>query len=381
LLALGENVAGLAGRPRAGELEVHIDGETAYRALETAISEARHHVHLEYYIWENDSTGRRFRDLLAERAKQGIEVRVLVDALGSGKATDAFWRPLTDAGGAVELFNPLRLKRFRPRLLNFRSHRKIAIIDGELAFTGGMNISDCHTSTVRGPLAWRDTHVRARGAVVRGLQMVFLGDWEFASDEAVSGQPYFPPELALERPVTAQIFASGPDENLDAIHKLYVGAIMAARRRVLLTSPYFVPDEALRTALEAASLGGAEVSVLVPKDGDVPLVAAAARSYYPELVAAGVRVFEYGPPVLHAKTLVVDDLVAVIGTANADPRSFKLNFEVALAAWDPETCEVLASAFERDLERSTEVTTATIDAWPLPRRIASAGARLFSPML
>ncbi len=381
LVALGENVSGLVGRPRAAELDVYLDGASAYRALEEAITAAEHHVHLEYYIWDADRTGTRFRDLLARRALEGIEVRVLLDALGTAKTSSDFWEPLRRAGGRVESFNPLRLTRFRPRLVNFRSHRKIAVIDGTIAFTGGMNVADYHTSEAVDDAAWRDTHVRVLGPSARGLQMVFLGDWEFAAGEAVAGQRYFPPERALSAPVTAQVFASGPDENYDAIHKLYVGAIAAARRRVLLTSPYFVPDEALRVALETASLGGAEVCVLVPKNGDVPLVAAAARSYYPELVASGVRVFEYGPPVLHAKTLVVDDLVAVIGTANADPRSFRLNFEVALAAWDPGACEELAAAFRADLARATEVTAEAIAQWPLPRRIASAGARLFSPIL
>ena len=381
LVALGENVAGLVGRPRAAELEIFLDGASSYGSLAEAIEGAKHHVHLEYYIWDPDRTGSRFRDLLTRKAREGVEVRVLIDAFGTAKTPDSFWSPLLAAGGRVESFNPLRITRFRPRLVNFRTHRKIAVIDGLVAFTGGMNIADCHTKEAVGTEAWRDTHLRAFGPIARGLQMVFLGDWEFASGEAVAGQAYFPPEPELRSAISAQVFASGPDENYDSIHKLYVGAVSSARRRVLLSSPYFVPDEALRVALETAALGGAEVSVLVPKDGDVPLVAAAARSYYPELVASGVRVFEYGPPVLHAKTLVVDDFVAIVGTANADPRSFRLNFEVALAAWDPTTCDALAAAFEADLAHATAITEQTIAEWSIGRRIASAGARLFSPIL
>lgn len=381
LVALGENVTGLVGRPRAAELELFLDGASSYTSLAAAIEGAKHHVHLEYYIWDPDQTGTRFRDLLTRKAREGVEIRVLLDAFGTAKTPDSFWAPLRAAGGRVESFNPLRITRFRPRLVNFRTHRKIVVIDGLVAFTGGMNIADCHTSEVVGTEAWRDTHLRAVGPITRGLQMVFLGDWEFATDEAVSGQAYFPPEAELQTPISAQVFASGPDENFDAIHKLYVGAVSSARRRVMLCSPYFVPDEPLRVALETAALGGAQVTVLVPKDGDIPLVAAAARSYFPELVASGVRVFEYGPPVLHAKTLVVDDLVAVVGTANADPRSFRLNFELVLAAWDPATCDALAAAFEVDLARATPITERTIAEWSLGRRIASAGARLFSPIL
>jgi cardiolipin synthase len=175
--------------------------------------------------------------------------------------------------------------------------------------------------------------------------------------------------------------ASGPDENHNVIHKLFIGSIASARQRVLLTAPYFVPDESLYVALSTAALSGVDVRVLVPAKNDLRLVGAASRSYYPELVNAGVRIFEYGPPMLHAKTLVVDDFLSVVGTANADARSFRLNFEVILACYDRPTCEELAAAFERDLGSTREVTSEVIDGYRFPQRLFQNFARVLSPTL
>ena len=175
--------------------------------------------------------------------------------------------------------------------------------------------------------------------------------------------------------------ASGPDENHNVIHKLFVGSIASARERVLLTAPYFVPDEALLVALSTAALSGVDVRVLVPAKNDLRLVGAASRSYYPDLIDAGVRIYEYGPPMLHAKTLVVDHSLAVVGTANADARSFRLNFEVLLACYDRVTCDELASAFHEDLRKSREITDEVIDGYRFPQKLFQNFARLFSPTL
>lgn len=384
LIALCEHAAGRAARPRHAALEILRTGRAKYAALERAISEASHHVHLEYYIWEPDRIGTRLRDALVERAKAGVEVRVLVDGFGSSKAHDRFWGPLVEAGGRVRRFNELSLARWRPRMANFRTHRKIAVIDGAVGFTGGMNVTDVHTDEHSGEAAWRDTHVRLEGPAVKGLSMVFFEDWGYATGEPAQIAPYVAERERTSAPagsVWTQIVASGPDEDLDAIHKLFFASIAGAGRRVLLTTPYFVPDEPIFQALTTAALRGADVRVLVPAAGDVPLVAAAARSYYPELVAAGVRIFEHGAPVLHAKTLVIDDVVAIVGTANTDNRSFRLNFEVVCAIYDAATCEELAAMFAQDLERSREVTRNDIRKEPFARRLYTSAARLLSPIL
>ncbi len=381
LISLIESSVGRAGRCRAGEIEIFLDGRSKYEALAEAIQGAGRHVHLEYYIYEPDRVGTRLRDLLTERAKAGVEVRVLVDGFGSSKAARRFWEPLVTAGGQVRRFNELSFSRWRPRMANFRTHRKIVVIDGVVGFTGGMNVSECHTSEFRGDEAWRDTHVRVSGPIVKGLQLVFFEDWHYAGGDAPEVDRYLPEVSSLERAgFPMQVVSSGPDEGLDAIHKLFFVAIASGQRRVQLTTPYFVPDETLVNALNAAALRGAEVTVLVPEGGDQPFVAAAARSYYPELLESGVRIYEYDEPVLHAKTLVVDD-VAIVGTANADNRSFRLNFEVAVAVHSDKVAAQLDRAFRDDLARAREVTLRECRKWPLLKRLVSSTARLFSPIL
>ncbi|MCB9597224.1 MAG: cardiolipin synthase [Sandaracinaceae bacterium] len=382
LVRLLARTVGRAGRPRRAGLTVYYDGKSKYDALEKAIAEAGRHIHMEYYIWEPDRIGSRIRDGLVKRAKEGVEVRVLVDGFGSSKAHDEFWEPLRRAGGQVRRFNALTLMKWRPRMVNFRTHRKIAVIDGVIAFTGGMNISEVHTAEFSGEDAWRDTHVQLRGEAAKGLQMVFFEDWHYAGGDAPEVDRYLAEVGSLDYGEhLVQIVSSGPDENLDAIHKLFFAAIAGATERVQLTTPYFVPDETTLNALNTAALGGVDVTVLVPEGGDAPFVAAAARTYYPELLETGVKIYELpDPPVLHAKTLVVDDL-AVIGTANTDNRSFRLNFEVVAAIHDRAIADQLSDKLAEDLGRARRITLAALQKAPLYRRLYSSAARLFSPML
>lgn len=382
LMTMCEAAGGRSARARTANIALYFRGVDKYRAVLEAIEGAEHHIHLEYYIWEPDQIGTRIRDALAARARQGIEVRVLVDGFGSSRATSRFWRPLVEAGGVVARFNALTLNRFRPRMSNFRTHRKIVVVDCAIAFTGGMNVSDVHTEEMSGERAWRDTHLRIEGAAVKGLQMLFLEDWHFATGTTPAGDRYLDaPSEHPSREHIVQIVASGPDENLDAIHKLFFASIAGAHARVLLTTPYFVPDDPILSALTTAALRGADVRVLVPEIGDSAIVAAAARSYYPELVDAGVRIFEYRPAVLHAKTLVVDDDLAVVGTANTDNRSFRLNFEVVAALYQKADCDALADVFEKDIASAREITAKDIERMPLGLRLVTSSARLLSPIL
>jgi cardiolipin synthase len=373
---------------RADRVEVHDDGDDSYRALTAAIEAAQHHVHLEYYIWEPDAVGIALRDLLARRAASGVEVRVLVDAVGSNRLPRRFWAPLAKAGGEVAVFNPLRLSRLRPQLVNFRTHRKLVVCDGATGFVGGMNISRLHSRAHVGAAAWRDTHLRIEGEPVRKLQRIFFEDWMFARPRfraaAVDNERYFP-ALHSGAGAWTQVISSGPDEDNDAIHRFYFGAINAGTRRIWMTTPYFIPDEAILTALLTAALRGVDVRLLVPKKGDSRLVTAASRSYFDDLVNGGVRVYEYGPPMLHAKTLLVDDDIAVAGTANVDNRSFRLNFELIAVAYDTALAGTLAAHFVRDLGRASPYRK------PSPRRMrrlrtladrfVDSLARLFSPVL
>jgi len=382
LIRLCEGAVGLESLARSADVTTYFDGDSAFAAIERDIGGARHHVHLEYYIWSPDRLGTRLRDLLCRRAREGVEVRVLVDGVGSFSAGSRFWRPLREAGGQVVVFNPISPLNLRRRMANFRTHRKIAVIDGTVGFTGGMNVSEHHVAELSGDAAWRDSHLRLRGPAVKGLQMVFLADWHYAHGETPQGPPYIPePGGCPPGAQLVQVVPSGPDENRDAIQKLFFSSIAGASDRVLLTTPYFVPDETMVRSLETAALRGADVRVLVPRGGDIRLVAAAARSYYPELLEQGVRIFEYGPAVLHAKTLVVDDDLAVVGTANVDNRSFRLNFEVVVAVYQRSVCNELARVFDRDLARAEEITLEMTAAEPFSRRLSAATARLLSPLL
>jgi cardiolipin synthase len=371
--------AGEAPPLRARELELYTEGEPAYAALVAAIAAACHHVHLEYYIWEPDHIGARLRDALIERARAGVEVRLLLDATGSRQARGAFLRPLREAGARIGWFNPVGFVSLRRKRADFRTHRKIVVVDGDVGFTGGMNVTDVHTAEFTTP-AWRDTHLRLTGSAVRALQRVWLEDWLFATGEQLAAARYLP-EASHEDGRIVQIVSSGPDTTEFAIHKILFAVVNQANHRLWLTTPYFVPDDPLQAALVTAALRGLDVRLLLPRKGDSRLVDLAARSYFPELLAAGVRIYELTERFVHAKTIVVDDEVAIVGTANLDNRSFRLNFEVVAVLYDRAAACTLAEAFERDLATTSTCATADYDRQPLPRRLGQAVARLFSPLL
>lgn len=349
LVTVGERL-GQGGARCASAVKLLSDGDSCFGALEEAITAARHHVHLEYYIWEPDRVGTHVRDLLVEARRRGVEVRALYDAMGSPRVNDAFWAPLREAGGEVRPFNPFRFSPKGLNLANFRTHRKIVVCDGSVGFLGGMNLHDPESKVGSGDGAWRDEHVRIEGEPVRRLQRLFFESWAFTEGtvplDAGTVSRYFPAPRGGGPAV--QILASGPDDETAPILAFYLAALSTARRRVYIETPYLVPDEALESALFVAHLRGVDVQIVVPKEGDSKLVTAASRTYCQALVRAGISVFEYGPPMLHAKTMVVDDSVAVVGTANLDNRSFRLNFEVVAVLYDPDAVRELTGRFEAD---------------------------------
>jgi cardiolipin synthase len=373
--------AGEAPPLRADAVELYTDGLAKYRAVSAALDAAQHHIHVEYYIWQNDQIGRRIRDQLVARAKAGVEVRVIVDSTGSFGIRHGFFKPLVAAGGEVAFFNPVSLFRIRRRRADFRSHRKLVVCDGRVGFTGGMNIADDHTTEFTGRKAWRDTHVRITGSAVRVLQRAFAEDWLFATErELATSDAYFPQPVEAGHEVV-QIVSSGPDLDVFAVHKMYFAAINQAVKRVWLTTPYFVPDDAILSALISAAMRGVDVRVIVPARGDSRLVDYAARSYFPEMVAAGARMFEYQPAFIHAKTFVVDDDIAIVGTANLDNRSFRLDFEIIAVCYSHAVNAALDAAFVNDLADCREVFAAGLARLPFITRLGQAGARLLSPLL
>lgn len=373
--------AGEAAPLRATSVDVYFDGADTYGAVFAAIDAAKHHIHVASYIYEPGQVGDALRDKLTARAKAGVEVRLLIDSVGSSTLRSSYFRALTSAGGELAWFNPVLGRRFNPRMTNFRSHRKIVVCDGLVGFTGGMNVADCQSSAVDPKTFWRDTHVRVEGSAVRALARVFLEDWYFATEKV---PPLDERYLTRDTPTGehfVQFVASGPDKSTFAIQKLYFGAVTSARERVWLSTPYFVPDEALTLAIVTAALRGVDVRLLVPEHGDNLLVDLAARSYFPDLLRVGAQVLEYTPRFLHAKTCVVDDDLSIVGTANLDTRSFKLNFECVAAIYGEEVNAKLAAAFERDLASARPVKNKELRREPFVRRAAEAVARLFSPTL
>jgi cardiolipin synthase len=355
-------------------------GDDCFRAIAAAIAAASHHVHLEYYMWQPDRVGTWLRDLLIDKARAGVEVRLLLDAIGSDRTSHRFVRPLLEAGGKFAWFNPISLRRLRPNHVNFRTHRKIVVCDGRVGFTGGINISADHSADHSGRDAWRDTHLRLEGEPVRRLQFIFLEDWYFATDRAPFDPAFFPdcPEPAAGS--WLQVVESGPDNDRQAIAKFYFAAIAGARRRIALATPYFVPSEALTAALATAALRGVEVRILAPRHSDSRLVTAAARSYYDELAGAGVHIYEYGPAMLHAKLLLVDERIAAVGSANFDNRSLALNFEVMAVLYDAGLAARLTDSFATDLRLASRYLRPGRRA-RLGQRLVESTARLLSPLL
>lgn len=384
MAALGMAACGLPVSS-ATSAELLSGGARTFDAIFEAIREARDHVHLEYYIFEPDQIGTALRDLLIERARAGVTVRLLLDALGSKRVGRKFMAPMHAAGVHVGLFHETRIgRRLRP-VTNYRTHRKIVVCDGRVGFTGGVNITDAEDARTRAD-AYHDVHLRIEGSAVRWLQTTFLEDWTYATGEDPrridSALPLLLPDLPLGEAageIPVQIITSGPDSPLEAIHRMHVAAIHSAERRAWLTTPYFVPGEPALMALTSAALRGVDVRLLVPRRSDSLIVSAAARSYYDELIAAGVKVWEYKARMLHSKTLVVDDHCAMIGTANFDNRSFRLNFEVMAVIYGTALAEPLVAQFETDLRSASPIRANRRQKFL--RRLGDATARLFSPLL
>lgn len=373
-LALRTSGASLAP---AKEVLVLNGGKECFDAIVEAIAKAREHVHVLYYIFETDKTGTRIRDALVKRAKEGVKVRLLVDAVGTS-LSGSFLQPLLDAGVEFGVFNPVIGGRLRPRI-NFRNHRKIVICDGEVGFLGGINVGDEYDESVTNKEAYRDTHLRIIGSAVRELQFTFLEDWNYSTGKIVRTKHLFPDPTGPE-PQVVQIIPSGPDLDWEPTQNAFFTAITSADESILLTTPYFVPDEAIGVALMTAALRGVRVEIIVPEKSDSRIVSAAARSYYDKLLAAGAEIFEY-PKMIHAKTLVIDGKAAFVGSANMDNRSFRLNFEVSAVVYCEVAIAKLQTMFDDDRKRCRHITSRARNKLPLLSRLGEASARLLSPLL
>lgn len=356
-----------------------LNGDQAYPEMLAAIEGAERSVGLATYIFDQDTAGRRFLAALARAVERGVEVRVLVDAVGLRYSWPPMDRELRRAGVPVARFLPTRLPWKIP-YANLRNHRKILIVDGRVAFTGGMNLRHGHLLGERPRHPVQDLHFRVEGPAVAELQELFVHDWQFTTREALGGEGWFPP-LAERGPVVARVIADGPDEDFDRLRWTLLGALAVASRSVTVVTPYFLPDQALITALGVAALRGVEVDILLPEQNNLRLVQWAAQAQLWQVLERGCRVHLTPPPFDHSKLLLVDEGWALVGSANWDPRSLRLNFEVGVECYDAALGRRLAGIVEARRAEAREVSLAELDARPLPIRLRDGLARLLTPYL
>jgi cardiolipin synthase len=359
-------------------------GDEAYDALISLISSAKDHVHAQFFILDVDVVGKRFVQALAAKAREGVRVRLLLDAVGSWRALRRLVRPLRDAGGEVAAFLPA-FPLHRRWSAHLRNHRKLLIADGRKAFTGGMNIGKRYMGPKTTKAQWRDVAVVIEGSALPDLQALFLDDWAFATDDPSPAGDLFPSPRRFPAgdppPCVLQVAASGPDRQARPIYEGVFAAFAAARRRIWIETPYFVPDEGIGAAMRNAALRGVDVRLIVPGTSDLRIVTLAGRSYFDELMASGVKVFLYRPTNLHAKILVVDDAIGVIGSPNVDMRSFFLNFELGLFLFDRPQVEILAGVFREDISRSEAIDPERFARRPRTLRLLEDTCRIFSPLI
>ncbi len=358
------------------------NGAEKFPAMISALKDAKHHIHLEYYIVRNDDIGREIKDILIDKAKKGVEVRFLYDAVGSWIVPDSYWDEMKDAGVHVQAFAPVRLPIIGSRI-NYRNHRKIVVIDGKIGFMGGLNIGDEYLGKVKSYGKWRDTHLYVRGESVRSLQLIFLRDWQYETGEHLLEQDYLSPEILDHKNIQGgvQMIAGGPDNKWETIKKLYFAMISSAKKKIWIASPYFIPDDDVLTAMKVASLSGLDVRLVVPSKPDKRIVFHASRSYYEELLETGIRIFEYNKGFMHSKVVLVDDELASIGTSNMDMRSFHLNFEVNAFLFKTESINKLREDFENDFVDSDELIEEEFNKRSIFVRVTESLFRLLSPLL
>jgi cardiolipin synthase A/B len=373
---IGQNPVSLATETR-----VLTNGQETFSTIFEELEKAAHHVHLEYYIVRHDEVGQRLKATLINKAKQGVRIRFLYDAVGSWKLSKAYIQELRDAGVEMIPFSPVHLP-FLNNKINFRNHRKIIVIDGTIGFVGGLNIGDEYLGKDKYFGFWRDTHLWIRGEAVRTLQLIFLQDWYYMTGEKLFTPEYLSPQLVhYEGQGGVQLIAGGPDQKWEVIKHLYFAMITSAQRSIWIASPYFIPDEDILTALKVAALSGIDVRILAPKRPDKKIVFYASRSYFPELLEAGVKIYEYEKGFLHSKVMIVDGELASIGTANMDMRSFHLNFEVNAFLYHTDSTNKLVADFMEDLSDSNEIDYEAFQRRPLSIRVVESISRLLSPLL
>jgi cardiolipin synthase A/B len=351
------------------------------QALLGDIAGARHHINLEYFILADDALGLLLRDFLADAARRGVKVRVMYDDVGCWHAKARFFAGMRAAGIEVEPFMPVRFSRLTRRV-NYRNHRKIAVIDGRIGYIGGMNIAQRYLGT-SGSEEWRDMHLRLTGSAVYGLQQSFVADWYYNSGTLLPTDDFYPaiPETGNGSGGTVQIVAASPASDLPYIMNGFVWALLNARRYFYLATPYLMPTEQVLSAIQTAAGAGVDVRIMVPQNAEHFWIRKANESYYGDVMQAGAKVYAYGPGFLHAKYFVSDDMLATVGSTNTDFRSFEDSFEVNAFVYDAQLTRQLKASFEADMESCIPIDA---DAWrrrPKARKACESFVRILAPLL
>jgi len=363
------------------DVRIFNDGFDKFDSLLHDLDSAKDHIHIQYYIFRLDNIGKRIYNTLLRKAKQGVKVRILYDDMGSRGIQKRQFKELIAYGGEVEAFFPSILPLINPRL-NYRNHRKLVIIDGRVGYIGGFNVGDEYLGLNKRFGYWRDTHLRLEGSSLHPLQTRFILDWNQASanHDIEYAERYFP-AIPRKGTVGMQIVSSGPDAEWEQIKDGYLKMINLATKYIYIQTPYFIPDVSFLDALRIACLSGIDVRIMIPNKPDHLFVYWATYSNVGTLLKAGAKVYIYENGFLHAKTIVVDDEVSTVGTANIDVRSFKLNFEVNAFIYDKETSHKLAELFESDMQKSTELTWQAYKDRSGIIRTKESISRLLSPIL
>lgn len=359
------------------DVKMYFDGNDKFDDLIKDIRNAKKFIHLEYYIIRNDKLGKKLADELEKKAREGVEVRILYDGIGNPYLPGHLFDGLEEAGGKTAGFLP----PFRIRL-NYRNHRKIAVIDGEIGYVGGINIGDEYLGRVNRYGKWRDAHIRIKGDAVDQLQLRFIMDWNFVSKSEVElSDKYFPEDKGSQGNVKMQIVSSGPDTKWQNIRNGFFKIMNEAEKNIYIATPYFVPDDGILSAIKVAALSGIDVRIMIPANPDHPFVYWASMSYLGELLKAGVKCYQYNDGFIHSKTICADGFISSVGTANMDIRSFDLNFETNAFIYDRNVCQAFENQYMKDIEKCTEITEEWYNKRSLLFRFREAVSRLISPML
>lgn len=365
---------------RHNSVDILNNGEETFRAIFKSIEIAKKYIHVEYYIIEKGELANRLKNLLIAKAKEGVEVRVIYDDVGSWSLPKSYIREMRAAGIQIYPFLPVRFPLLTNKV-NYRNHRKIVVVDGEIGFIGGLNFADRYIKGLPGIGIWRDTHLKVKGEVVTSLQTVFLFDWYFVRQEVLLDKTEYLPDYKADSNVVIQTVASGPDSDWTSIQQAYFTLINLSRKYVYISTPYFMPGETTINSLKTAAMSGVDVRIMIPHKSDSPLTSWCTRSYIEELLTAGVRVFQYQAGFNHSKIIIVDGLVSTVGTANMDMRSFEQNFEINLILYDRNESRKLSEFFLEDLKQSKEIHLNEWKFRPQRDRVRESLARLFAPLL